>query len=65
LDAQRQFALRHLDIISIDAAAAFEDKDKKQRLRLFVDMCHFTVEGNRLLAEVILNKLIKKGMFKQ
>ena len=64
LDAQRQFALRHLDIISIDAAAAFEDKDKKQRLRLFVDMCHLTVEGNRLLAEVILNKLIKKGMFK-
>lgn len=62
VEAQRQFAARHPDIIVIDAAAAFADKGKEERLRLFPDLAHLTIEGNRMLAEVILQVLTQKGL---
>ena len=62
IEAQRQFARAHPDIVLIDVAAAFADKGKEERLRMFPDLAHLTVEGNRALAEVIRDVLIDRGV---
>lgn len=57
IDAQRKFAASHPDIMLIDAAEAFDGKNKEERLTLFMDLGHFTASGNREFAYVILQKL--------
>lgn len=58
VDAQREFAARHRDVVLVDAAAAFADKGKRERLTLFPDLMHLTVEGNRALAAVAAQALM-------
>jgi lysophospholipase L1-like esterase len=57
VEAQRQFAASHPDVVLIDAEAAFAHCDKETRLRYFIDLAHLTPEGNRALASVVLEAL--------
>ncbi len=59
VNAQREFAARHGDVILIDAAGAFLDKKKSERLGLFPDLAHLTVAGNRLLAQAVEEALVQ------
>jgi lysophospholipase L1-like esterase len=61
IDAQRDFLKRHPKTIPIDAAAAFAALSREQRLRMFLDLAHLTVEGNRRLADVVLQALVERG----
>lgn len=60
-DAQREFGIAHSDIIFVDAASAFLEKDKQERLSSFLDLAHLTPRGNRELAELIMQELRKQG----
>jgi len=57
--AQRRFGDENEDIALIDIAAAFASMDKRERGKLFVDQAHLTVEGNRLMADIIFRWLLE------
>jgi lysophospholipase L1-like esterase len=61
IDAQRDFLKKHPKTIPIDAAAAFTALSREQRLRMFVDLAHLTLEGNQRLADVVLQALVERG----
>jgi lysophospholipase L1-like esterase len=50
-------AAAHPELILIDVHAAFEALPDAQKAALFVDLAHLTPEGNRLLAEVVAERL--------
>lgn len=57
VEVQRDFAARHPDVVLIDAVATLAHKDKKERLAVFPDLQHLTVEGNRALGVVVFQAL--------
>jgi lysophospholipase L1-like esterase len=59
-DAQRGFKSAHPDIIFVDAASTFLERDKGERLSLFLDLAHLTPRGNRELAEMVMQELRKE-----
>lgn len=63
-DAQLQFADSHADVILIDAAKPFADKNKDERLILFEDLNHPTAQGCRILADTVLKTLADHNILK-
>lgn len=62
IETVREFCEIHPDIIPIDVETAFKHQGRKERLKLFIDFFHLGVEGQRLLSEIILDKLVHKGL---
>jgi hypothetical protein len=62
LNADRDFAAKHPDVILIDAAHGFEQLPAEQRVRSFVDSIHLSVEGNDLMARVVARTLRERGI---
>jgi lysophospholipase L1-like esterase len=62
IEAQRDFAARHQDVLLVDAPAAFVEKSKPARLALFTDLGHLTPEGNQRLADACRRALLEAGV---
>src|SRR5262249_9550882 len=64
-DAQREFASRHADVVLVDLRAALAGRGLEERLRLFLDMAHYTTEGNSAFACAVSENLDRQGVLKR
>lgn len=60
--AQQRFAARHAGVILVDAQRRMQGIPREARLRVFADLAHLTVEGNRVLAQIALAGLAAAGI---